>query len=39
MTTSTRQADFDIDNRLVRFETRLDALATKEDLSSTRTAI
>ena len=34
MTTSTRQADFDIDNRLVRFETRLDALATKEDLAS-----
>ena len=33
MTTSTRQADFDIDNRLVRFETRLDALATKEDLA------
>ncbi len=34
MTTSTRQADFDIDNRLVRFETRLDALATKEDLAN-----
>ena len=34
MTSSTRQADFDIDNRLIRFETRLDALATKEDLAS-----
>lgn len=34
MTTSTRQADSDIENRLVRFETRLDALATKEDLAN-----
>ena len=33
MTTSTRQADFDIDSRLVRFETRLDAVATKEDIA------
>ncbi len=34
MTTSTRQADSDTENRLVRFETRLDALATKEDLAN-----
>ena len=34
MTTSTRQADSDIENRLVRFETRLDALATKQDLAN-----
>ncbi len=34
MTTSTRQTDSDIENRLVRFETRLDALATKEDLAN-----
>ena len=34
MTTSTRQAESDIENRLVRFETRLDALATKEDLAN-----
>ena len=34
MTTSTRQADSNIENWLVRFETRLDALATKEDLAN-----
>ena len=34
MTTSTRQVEPDIESRLVRFETRLDALATKEDLAN-----
>ena len=34
MTTSTRETESDIETRLVRIETRLDSMATKEDLAN-----
>ncbi len=34
MTTATQETEFDISARLVRIETRLDGMATKEDLAS-----
>ncbi len=34
MTTSTQETESDIETRLVRIETRLDSMATKEDLAN-----
>lgn len=34
MTTATREAESDNETRLVRIETRLDSMATKEDLAN-----